>query len=102
MVLLIQPSNLELFLVLIIIGVVVVLGIIGGVLLLVNLVRKKKKSRISAPFEGYYHQDYEDVTSQETYDFTQKSVYYCPYCGFQLTMSRSFCPSCGKSLKIQE
>jgi len=98
MVLLIQPSNLELFLVLIIIGVVVVLGIIGGVLLLVNLVRKKKKSRISAPFEGYYHQDYEGVPSQEVSDFTHKSVYYCPYCGFPLTTPRSFCPSCGKSL----
>ncbi len=100
-VLLIQPSNIELILVLIIIGVVVVVGIIVGVLLLVNSIRKKKKSRISAPFEGHYHQDYEDVPSQETYDFTHKSVYYCPYCGFQLTTPRSFCPSCGKSLKIQ-
>lgn len=102
MVLLIQPSNIEFILVLIIIGVVVVLGIIGGIILLVNLVRKKKKSRISTPFEGYYHQDYDDVPSQETSDFTQKSIYYCPYCGFQLTTPRSFCPSCGKSLKIQE
>ena len=101
-VLLIQPSNIELILVLIIIGVVVVVGIIVGVLFLVNSVRKKKKSRISAPFEGYYHQDYEDVPSQEIYDFTQKSVYHCPYCGFQLTTPRNFCPSCGKSLKLQE
>ncbi len=100
MVLLIQPSiPFDFMLILIIIGVVVVVGIIVGVSL---LVRKKKKSRISAPFEGYYHQDYEDVPSQEVYDFTQKSVYYCPYCGFQLNTPRSFCPSCGKSLKIQE
>lgn len=100
MVLLIQPSiPSDFLLVLIIIGVIVVVGIIVGVSL---LVRKKKKSRISAPFEGYYHQDYEDVPSQEVYDFTQKSVYFCPYCGFQLTTPRSFCPNCGKSLKFQE
>jgi len=100
MVLLIQPSlDSDFTLVLVIIGVVIVVGIIVGVSL---LVRKKKKSRISTPFEGYYHQDYEDAPSQETYDFTQKSVYYCPYCGFQLTTPRNFCPSCGKSLKIQE
>jgi len=98
---LIQPSiPFDIILILILIGVVVVIvGITVGVSL---LVRKKKKSRISAPFEGYYHQDYEDVPSQETYDFTQKSVYYCPYCGLQLRTPRSFCPSCGKSLKIQE
>jgi rubrerythrin len=66
------------------------------------IAKENLKSRISTPFEGYYHQDYEDVPSQETYDFTHKSVYYCPYCGFQLTTPRSFCPSCGKSLKIQE
>ena len=100
MVLLIQPSiPSDFLLVLIIIGVILVVGIIVGVSL---LVRKKKKSRISAPFEGYYHQDYEDVPSQEVYDFTQKSVYFCPYCGFQLTTPRSFCPNCGKSLKFQE
>jgi hypothetical protein len=100
MVLLIQPSiHFDFILVLIIIGVVVVVGIIVGISI---LARKRRGSRISTPFEGYYHQDYEDVPSQETYDFTHKSVYYCPYCGFQLTTPRSFCPSCGKSLKIQE
>ncbi|MBY9013927.1 MAG: zinc-ribbon domain-containing protein [Candidatus Lokiarchaeota archaeon] len=38
----------------------------------------------------------------ESNGYTQINVDYCPYCGYQLTSQRNFCPSCGKSLKFQE
>ena len=98
--LLIQPSlQLDLFLILVIIGVVVVIGIIVGILL---YLRSKKKSRISTSPGGYYDQYYRDESIQEPYEYAQGSLYYCPYCGYQLTAQRNFCPSCGKSLKFQE
>ena len=94
-------SSLELDLVLVlvvIVAIVVVIGVIAGILL---FLRKKKLSRISTPSEGYYEHYYGDDSIQEPYDQTHINVHYCPYCGYQLTSLRNFCPSCGKSLKFQ-
>ncbi|NVM16882.1 MAG: S8 family serine peptidase [Candidatus Lokiarchaeota archaeon] len=98
--LLIQPSlSLDLILPLIIIGVVVVIGIIVGISL---YLKRKKKTRISTSSGGYYEQYYGDDSIQEPYEYNQEFVHYCPYCGYQLTVQRNFCPSCGKSLKLKE
>jgi hypothetical protein len=100
--LLIQSSlELDLTFILVIVGVVVVvvIGLILGILL---FLRKKKRARISTPSEGYYEHYYGDDSIQESYEHTQVKVHYCPYCGYQLTSLRNFCPSCGKSLKFQE
>jgi subtilisin family serine protease len=92
--LLIQSSlELDLILPLIIIGVVVAIGIIVGISL---YLRKKRRSRLSTPL------DYGDDSIQESDENTQGYIHYCPYCGYQLTTKRNFCPSCGKSLKFQE
>jgi len=97
---LIQPSlQLDFILILIIVGVVVAIGIIVGISL---ILRKRKKSRLSTSFGGYYDQEYPDETTRESNGYTQFNVDYCPYCGYQLTSQRNFCPSCGKSLKFQE
>ena len=94
---LIQASpEFNLILILVIVGIVVVSGIFLGILL---ILRKKRKSRISTPtYEPYYG----DESIQEPYEHTQVDVIYCPYCGYHLTSKRNFCPSCGKSLKLQE
>ena len=100
--LLIQPSlELDLIIPLIIIGVVVVvvIGIVFGILL---YLRKKRKTRLSTPLGGYYEQNYGGDSIEESHEHTQGYVHYCTYCGYQLTSQRNFCPSCGKSLKIQE
>jgi hypothetical protein len=99
--LLIQSSlELDLTFILVIVGiVVVVIGLILGILL---FLRKKKRARLPTPSEGYYEYYYGDDSLQESYEDTQVKVHYCPYCGYQLTSLRNFCPSCGKSLKFQE
>jgi subtilisin family serine protease len=98
--LLIQPTlTLDLMIPLIIIGVVVVIGLIVGISL---FLRKKRRSRLSTPLGGYYEQNYGDDSVQESQEYAQGYIHYCPYCGYQLTSQRNFCPSCGKSLKFQE
>ena len=97
---LIQASlQLDLILVLAIIGIVVVVGII---ILVALLVRRKRKSRLITPSQGYYDYSHGEDSGQEPEDYTQRTFQYCPYCGYQLTAKRNFCPSCGKSLKFQE
>ncbi|MFX0074128.1 MAG: S8 family serine peptidase [Candidatus Hermodarchaeota archaeon] len=91
--------QIDLLLILVIVGIVVVVGIIITVSL---LLRRKKKSRVKTPLEGYYETHYGDETIQESDDYTQKQYHYCPYCGYQSTSLRNFCPSCGKSLKFQQ
>ena len=85
--------------ILIIIGIVVVIGILVGISL---YLRKKKKSRTTTPPRGYYEPYYGDDSIQEAHEETQGYIHYCPYCGYQITSRRNFCPSCGKSLKLQE
>jgi hypothetical protein len=98
--LLIQPSlALDLALILIIIGVVVVIGIIIGILL---YLKRRKRTRILTSPGGYYEQYRRGDSTQESYEYIQENVYYCPYCGYQISSPRIFCPSCGKSLKFQE
>ena len=98
--LLIQPSlELDLILILVLIGIVVAIGLVIGILL---FLRKKKRARLPTPAEGYYEHYYGDDSHQESFEHTQVKVHYCPYCGYQLTSLRNFCPSCGKSLKFQE
>jgi hypothetical protein len=93
---LIQASlEFDLIIILLIVGIVVVSGVILGLLL---FLRKRRKSRTSTPLGGYY----EDESIQEPFESKQVAILYCPYCGYQLTSKRNFCPSCGKSLKIQE
>jgi hypothetical protein len=95
-VVLIQPAvPLDLLFVLIIIGMVVVIALILGVSM---YLRKKRKSSLSTHPESYYEYHYDDGSSPESYDYSQGSVSYCPYCGYQLTTQQKFCPSCGKSL----
>jgi hypothetical protein len=97
--LMIQPSlTFDFVLILIIIGVIVVTGIIT----LSLIIRKKRKSRLSSSPEAYYEQVYGDESTEEFDDYTKKYLHYCPYCGYKLVTLRNFCPSCGKSLKLQE
>jgi len=101
MVLLIQQSiTPDLLLTFIIIGIVIAVGL-GLLIFILLMVRKKRKSRISSPYEGYYQQDYVDG-STPTNDFAGETVHFCPYCGYHLTTQRNFCPNCGKPLKFQE
>jgi len=96
---LIQPSlAVDLILPLIIVGIVVAIGIIVGISL---YLKRKKKSRTTTPLGGYYQHQYGDESTQESSEYTQGYVHYCPYCGYQLTSQQNFCPSCGKSLKFQ-
>jgi hypothetical protein len=95
-VVLVQPSlTPDLLFVIIIIGVVVVIALLLGVSL---YLRKKRKSYLPTPSESYYQYYYDDGSTPESYDYSQGSVSYCPYCGYQLTTQQKFCPSCGKSL----
>jgi subtilisin family serine protease len=97
---LIQASiTMDFLLTLIIVGIVVVVGVI---VLISLLLRRKKRSRLTTPSEGYYDSHYGDETVQEFDDKSQKKYDYCPYCGYQLLTQRNFCPSCGKSLKFQQ
>jgi len=99
-VVLIEPSRpIDLMLVIIIISVVVVIALILGVSL---YLRKKRKSYLSTPSESYYQYHYESGSSLESNDHTPGLVDYCPYCGYRLTTQQFFCPSCGKSLRLQE
>jgi len=95
-VLLIQPTlPQDIFFVLIIIGVVIVIALILGVSM---YLRKKRKSYLSTSSESNYGTYYDNGSSPESYDYTQRLVSYCPYCGYPLTTQQNFCPSCGKSL----
>ena len=97
--LMIQPSlTFDAVLILIIIGVVVV----SGLTILALLIRKKRKSRLLKDPEARYEEIYGDESDQEFDDYTKEYLHYCPYCGYKLVTLRNFCPSCGKTLKIQE
>ncbi|MHA1212125.1 MAG: zinc ribbon domain-containing protein, partial [Candidatus Heimdallarchaeota archaeon] len=99
-VVLIQPTlPLDLMFVLIIIGVVVAIVLIVGASM---YLRKKRKSSLSTSSESYYKRHYDDGSSPESYDYTQGSLSYCPYCGYHLITQQKFCPSCGKSLTFHD
>jgi subtilisin family serine protease len=95
-VVLIQPSlPLDLFFVLLIIGVVVVIALMLGVSM---YLRKKRKSYLSTPSESYYEYHYNNGLTPESYNQAPGFVSYCPYCGNPQTLGQKFCPSCGKSI----
>ncbi len=99
-------ASLQLDLVLILIIVGLIIGI--GAIVIITLVVKSRRSKRSAESSEYYPQDYYTTPEQDTTYETQPSGsqgyrigFYCPYCGYNIGSPKNFCPNCGKTLYFE-
>ncbi|MFW9949519.1 MAG: hypothetical protein ACFFKA_05280, partial [Candidatus Thorarchaeota archaeon] len=90
-----EGFTFDLILAIVIIGVIMIAGI--GIIIFAH-VRKKKRSKFPT-IPTYYLQEENQYSSEES---PHANVYYCPFCGQRLSGLRNFCPTCGKSLNIEE
>lgn len=89
-----------------IIAVIIILSVLIVLMLVLRKMKKSRKLHAEAPheyYQPYTPQEYQPSGDQDTTTpIYQRSLGFCPYCGFKLGTLKNFCPNCGKTLQVKD
>ncbi len=106
----IQPGPVPFDLVFaLVIAVIVIVSVLIVLMLVLRKMKKSRKVSKEAPHEYYQpytpqeYKPYQPSGDQDTITpIYQRSLGFCPYCGYKLGTLKNFCPNCGKPLQFKD